>query len=44
MLNYETLSLEHLVNGIIIISIIEIIFLLVILKTLDKIIKNQFFF
>jgi hypothetical protein len=44
MLDHELLRLEHLINLIIIISVIEIIALCVLLKSIDKIIKKQFFF
>lgn len=44
MLNFEALSLEHLINGIIIISVLEIIFLCIFLKNLKIIVENQIFF
>ena len=44
MINFEALSLEHLISGIIIISVLEIIFLCIFLKNLKIIIENQIFF
>jgi len=44
MLTFEFLSLEKLVNVIIMISFIEIIVLCFFLKNIDKILKQQFFF
>tara|TARA_E500000331_G_C17122266_1_gene654383 strand:+ start:669 stop:956 length:288 start_codon:yes stop_codon:yes gene_type:complete len=44
MINYEGFSLEHLINVIIIISVLEIIVLCIFLKNLNAIIKNQIFF
>ena len=44
MVTDKILSLEHLVNGIIIVSFFEVIVLCIFLKTFKKIIKHEFFF